>query len=330
MSKSAATRVNRVGLITIVAVVIAIATLLLTAVSPVSAMPSAESGVRATAVRTAAIPATTLYVNRTQSGGTYVHEYVTLNNSSSLTPLPYALTAANGCRWVTVLNLTEAANPASVFHVVTYDNVTTANASGTVITNAAHDSFRACTGSAYWVNYIYWSYSIYRFSAPTLNVSSEMTLGGFSDWTGRTSGPSNVSAPIGGGNVAQFLVSTNLTFTAVLPTSADGPQTCSFDGQTCTHTQFSFSSASYSTNVTQSSVIHFTSSSRLLVVDSYANWTVGYSVASVTTATEIGGFFSATSSVIQQVFVNFWYAWVLVLLVLIVLALADRGRRRRP
>ena len=84
--------------ITGVAAVTAAITLLFLSGIPLAgaAAPASRDGhqLSAAGVSPSAIGASQLYVNRSQSSGTYVKEFVTLNNSSTLTVLP--LNA--GCR----------------------------------------------------------------------------------------------------------------------------------------------------------------------------------------------------------------------------------------
>jgi hypothetical protein len=280
------------------------------------------------AVIPAALADTAIDLNRSQSSGTYVAEYVVLNNSTTLTALPAALTvAASTCKWVTVENLTEAAKPSSSFHNVEYANATVANGSGTVVTHS--DSFKVCGGSGMWINFVYWTFSIYEFSSTGLGVSSTVTLGGFSDWTGTTVAPANLSATIGPSAVAQFIVASNETFTATFPALVNGPTSCDFSGQLCSYTQYSYVSAADALNVTKSHTVAFTKASGLLVAAAYENWTVGYSSATVSTNTGVGGFFAGTDSVFQEVFVQFWYLWIVGLLVVALIVGMARNRKGR-
>ncbi|MGC2359231.1 MAG: hypothetical protein WA691_02865 [Thermoplasmata archaeon] len=277
----------------------------------------------------AVLAGATIDLNRSQTSGTYDPEYVSLNNTSTLTRIPVSLTVAVGsCRWVSVENGTEAAIPRSVFHNVEYANETTANASGTVLSHT--DGFRVCGGSGVWINYVYWTFSVYQFSAPTLGVNATLTLGGFSDWSGTTLAPPNVSEEIGPSTTAQFIVASNLTFMAILPTPVNGPNSCDYTGQVCSFTQYALVSATDVANTSVAAKIAFSKASGLPVNAAFENWTVGYSSAKVSDNTGVGGFFSDTQSFFNAVFVQFWYLWILLLLVVIVVALATRrkgGRR---
>ncbi|MGI0130386.1 MAG: hypothetical protein ACREEC_09595, partial [Thermoplasmata archaeon] len=252
---------------------------------------------------------TVIDLNRSQSpSSAYVPEYVALNNSTTLTKLPAFLTVlASTCEWVTVENLSEAALPASSFHNVQFYNVTGGNDSGTSITHA--NSFKVCGGTGLWINFVYWTYSIYRYSFTGLGVASTMTLGGFSDWSGTSIAPANVTAAIGPSDVASFKVASNLTFTAVLPAAVNGPNGCDTTGQICSYTQYSYVSAADASNVSKTRSIAFTAASGLRVTAAYENWTVGYSSTTVSDNTGLGGLFAGTDSFFQTVFVDFWYLW---------------------
>jgi len=278
----------------------------------------------------AALPSTAIDLNRSQSAGMYTPEYVTLNNSTSLVRLPALLTVtADTCKWVVVENLTTSASPASPFHNIEYANETADNASGTVLSHA--DAFRVCGGSGVWINFVYWTFSIYEFSATGLGVNATVTLGGFSDWGGTTVAPANVSARIGPDSVGKFTVASNLTFIATFEATVNGPNSCDYTGQVCSYTQYSFVSAADSANVSKSPRVVFSHASGLLVTGAYENWTVGYSSATISDNTGVGGFFADTSSFFQEVFVEFWYLWIVGLLGIgLVASVARRkGRGRR-
>ncbi len=317
---------GRLATITAAATVFAALALLLLTGAPLGSPLASQHEQAQGQFSTFAIATTTIYLNRSQSSGTYVSEWVTLNNSTTLTKLPATLTVvASTCRWVTPENLTQAASPASIFHNVQLHNVTSANDTGNLA--AKISGFDVCGGHQYWLNYVYWTYSVYRFAQTGLGVNATMHLGAFSDWPGTTTAPANVSATIGPNAVAQFIVATNLTFTAVLPTPVNGPTTCDATGQICSYEQYTYSTASDTTNVTTSASIVFSAASGLRVTAAYENWTVGYKSASVSANTQIGGFFSATNSAFQGIVVQFWYLWILVALVVIVIALVYHRRR---
>ena len=277
------------------------------------------------------IPNTVIYLNRSQSAGTYISEYVSLNNSTTLTKLPTTLTVvAATCKWVTVLNTTAAASPASIFHNVQYRNVTATNATGTVLAHGTTTSFKICGAAQAWVNYIYWSYSVYRFSAPTLGQNATMTVGGFSSWPGTSTGPANVSATIGPKTTAQFIIASNLTaFTVVFPKSATGATTCDVTGQICSYPTWSFVSAADLANTSASNSILFNAASGLRVTGAYENWTVGYHETNVSANTQLGGFFAQSGADFQSFIVTWWWAIVFLLLVIAPFAMIASQRRRR-
>ena len=275
-----------------------------------------------------ALANTAIDLNRSQSSGTYVNEYVTLNNSTTLTKLPAALTVVAGtCKWVTVANLTEAASPASAFHNVQFTNRTTGNATGTISGGGA-TAFKVCGGTGVWLNYIDWSYSIYGFTTATLGVAGTLKAT-FSDYPGTTTGPAAVTATLDSSSAVSLTVSSNLTFTVYLPSPVNGSHSCDYTKQVCSYTRYTFASATDGTNTSLVSTIAFTKASGLLVTNHYENWTVGYSSATIQDNTAIGGFFAGTTSEFQDVFVNFWYAWLFVAVFVGVLIAVRRKKGRR-
>ncbi len=275
-----------------------------------------------------ALANTAIDLNRSQSAGTYVNEYVTLNNSTTLTKLPAALTVvASTCKWVIVANLTEAASPASVFHNVQFHNVTSGNDTGNLADKGS--GFKVCGGTGVWINYVYWTYSVYQFSTTTLATNGTATVK-FSDYPGMTTGPSSVSAPFGSNYALDLTVATNLTFTVTLPYQTNSSATCADLGQVCSFTRYTFSAATDTTNTSASNVISFTVASKLLVTAAYENWTVSYTSASISANSGVGGFFESANTLFQQVVVQFWYLWILgMLVVALVGAIASHPKRRR-
>ena len=295
-----------------------------------------------------ALANTAIDLNRSQSAGTYAPEYVTVNNSTTLTKLPAVLTVtAATCKWIIVANYTAPSVPASVFHNVQFRNVTTGNDTGT--TSDSGHGFKICGGTGIWVNYVYWTYSIYQFSTTSLGTNGVVTVA-FGDYPGMTTGPAAISAPFGSGPVTsygpgvpppvcpaggcqgaglQLIVATNLTFTVTLPFQTNSSTSCSELGQVCSFTRYTFSAAADAANTSASNVIAFTAASKLLVTAAYENWTVSYTSASVSADTGVGGFFAGSSSLFQQVVVQFWYLWVVgLLIVALVGAIASKRRRR--
>lgn len=301
--------------------------------SPAQVSGSAVGSNAATAAHPvpSALADTLIDLNRSQSSGTYVNEYVLVNNGTTLYKLPASLSVtANACDWITIANTSEAANPASVFHEVQYQNVTTANATGTVEYGPSHTSFRACGGDLWWINYVDWSYSIYRFSTTTLPVNGTVTVGNFSVWPGTTTGPTAVKTNISDRTVVSFKIAANLTaFTVTFESPINGPQNCSDLGQVCGYTEYRFVSVFDSANTSSSSSVHFTRSDGLLVTDAYENWTVEYNTTSQSTSTGLGGFFTESTAIFERVIVGYWYLWVVLLLLVIAGSALSGSRRRR-
>lgn len=328
------TEKTRPTLITIAAVVLAALAFVLLAFAASTPPPQFQGravGPGNAELHTAIIPNTVIYLNRSQSGGTYVPEYVTLNNSSTLTKLPTTLTVvAASCRWVIVQNLTAASSPQSAFHNVQYRNVTSANASGTVQAKGITTAFKACGANAYFVNYVYWTYSIYRFASTGLGLNESISLTSFSKWPSTATGPANVTATLGPNSVAQFIVASNLTaFTLVIQPTVTGATTCDVTGQVCSYPQYTYVSSSDAANVTKLSKVVFNATDKLLASSAtYENWTVGFNTTTLSVNTAIGGFFASSNSFFQMVFVTFWWAWVVGLLAAAVIVAVVTRRRR--
>ena len=278
----------------------------------------------------AALPNTVIDLNESQSAGTYVYEYVTLNNLTTLTKLPVSLTVtAAACDWVIVANDTSAAIPASIFHNVQFHNITSGNNTGNLADKGT--GFKICGGGSVWLNYAYWTYSIYEFRAAGLGINGTIGVT-FGDWPGLTGGPSNVSAPFSNNYAFSLKVASNLSFVVTLPKTISSPTTCDATGQICSFTRYSLVASADTLNTTAASVIAFNATTSYRVTGAYENWTVGYSATTVQANTGLGGFFSDTSSFFQTVFVQFWYLWVLVLLgigLVAAVAANRKGRGRR-
>ncbi|MHB8351131.1 MAG: hypothetical protein ACYDFT_00305 [Thermoplasmata archaeon] len=275
--------------------------------------------------------ATELNISRSQSGaGTYVPEYVAFNNSSTLNKLPFFGTAINGCRWVTIENLTAPSAPKSPFHNVQYVNVTAANASGAIDAHQWQTSFRLCAGSAAWINYAYWTYGVYDFTTTGLVPSATATVT-FGAYPGTTAVPSTLTPSL---STVSLTIASNLSFSISFPSPVNSATTCDATGQICHYQAYSFVSASLTgtSTVNTTGTITYgklgTVTGYALVSAAYANWTAGYTNATVQANTAIGGFFSAGGSFFNQWIMQFWYLWFLVILVLVIVALAARGGRR--
>ena len=275
-----------------------------------------------------ALANTAIDLNLSEQGGApYQAEYVTVNNSTTLTKLPAALTVvASTCLWITIENLTEPLKAASVFHNLQFHNRTSANDTGSVAGGGA-SAFKICGGGSTWLNYQEWTYSIYQFSTASLGTNGTATVK-FSDYPGMTTGPAAVSAPFGTTYALSLKVATNLTFTVTLPEQTNSSTSCSELGQVCSLTRYTFSAATDTTNTSVSNVIAFTVASKLLVTAAYENWTVSYTSASISANTGVGGFFAGTSTAFQTYVVQFWYLWILGLLVVALVAAIASKRRR--
>jgi hypothetical protein len=296
-----------------------------------SAGPVTDGAHGLASVRPSGLATTVIDLNRSQSGGTYVAEYVTVNNGTTLHILPASLTVTAGaCDWITIQNLTVAATPASSFHNVQYRNVTIANASSTVKATMGTHSFDICGGSGWWINFVYWSFSIYDFTSTTLPVNGSIGFSAFSDWPGTSTAPPAFTANFGTSSAVSARIASNLTtFTVTLPTLVNGSTTCTDLSQVCSFEQYSFVSATDTANLSTSRVIVFSTASGLRVSGTWENWTVGYSAASISANTGTGAFFADTSTFVTEVFVQYYYLWILAVIVLIIVGVAASGSRRR-
>lgn len=300
---------------------------------------AAPGSTHAAVVMPASTPVTQIYVNRSQTSGTYVNEYVTLNNSSTLTKIPsgvITVKSATDCRWVTVQNLTTNAIPVSVFHNVQYRNVTSANASGTLTAGTSVTSFKICGGTANWVNFVYWTFGVYNFVTSTLPVNGTAKVA-FGAYPGTTATPASLSLAFGTKGAISLKVASNLSFQIVFPTSVNGATTCDFTQQVCSFPQYTFASGSGVVGTstfanTTGTITYGTVGSSLgfaKVSAQYANWTLGYSTTNISANTAVGGFFAATQGFFQTWFVNFVWVWVILLLLVIAIAAILMSRRRR-
>jgi hypothetical protein len=279
------------------------------------------------------LPTTTIDLNRSQSAGIYVPEYVALNNSTTLTKLPAALTVTAGtCKWVTVQNLTSAASPATVFHNVEYANETAANESGTLLSHSS--SFKVCGGAGVWINFVYWTFGVYVFDGTGLAVTPapKVVYVTYGDWPGVSAGPAPAMYPFSSTSDLSLTVASNLSFEVTF-SRYNTSTSCDVTGQVCAYTTYTFVSASSGASVNTTATLIFGTIAGVTgyakANSAYSNWTIGYTSATVNANTGLGGFFEDTSSFFSEVFVQFWYLWILVLLVVIVIALMGRDRRGR-
>lgn len=296
----------------------------------------AAVGTRA-AIHPAAIATTTIYVNRSQSAGTYVNEYVSLNNSSTLTKIPATLTVvASSCRWVTILNATVKVDS---FHSILYGSVSVGNATGTLYAGAGKSSYKICGGSASFVNYVLWTYSIYTFTAPTLGntVTSGAGTVGLGNLTLVYETPTgyagaaqvwlNKSYAFDVNHAVQIKIPINVSFQVSVPTTINQATTCDVTGQICNYQSWGLVSSTQAgtTNTTTKGALTFAQP----LSAAYVNWSSSYKSTNVSSNSAIGGAWVA--------FANWVFAWWLALLILFVLVIIGlayyerdgRHRRRR-
>ncbi len=306
------------------------ASVLLLSASPASAAPAAPGPTASAAP--AAIPANTAYLNLSESGTTYYHEYVTENNTSTIYRLPLVFTGK--FVWITVLNLTTAEG---TFHSINYAQVTAANDSGTVVATEAQSGFEIRALNQYWVDYTYWTYSIYGISAPTLSYDGFSATGTFratfGHYPGMTVGPAPINFTMNSSTIYDLKVSSNLTVSIVAPSSLSVPTGCTAFGVHCVTMVWDFeewSNASVGT-VTSGETLTLGGSGFTVKAGAYNNYTaVYYEPLNETGTNGTGGFILAQSiSVFDEVFVQFWYLWVLLIVGLLAYAYGTEGRRGR-
>lgn len=289
-------------------------------------------------VHVLATPATQIYINRSQSAGTYVKEFVSLNNSSTLTQLPYANTAiksANDCRWATVLNMTTKVD---AFHSIIYQELTSANGSGLVASSyrtpaggygsgvfAASFSFKICGGTAEWVAYQQWTFTVYGFFAPRLTNQTTMKIVYLTP-NGGTRTYYNTTFPFGANFAVSRQVPTNYSTQFALPTSVTGPVSTDFAGVTTTPS-WAFQSASLgspATNTSTSAVLTFAAQGAL-----YANWTAAYQQSNATGGNVVSAFFETSDAFIVAQATTIIILVALLVIVVAAVAVARRSRHRR-
>ncbi|HZY92221.1 MAG TPA: hypothetical protein VFG07_05565 [Thermoplasmata archaeon] len=270
------------------------------------------------------IPSTTIFLNRSQPSGTYVGEFVSLNNSSTPTRLPVALTVvASSCRWVSVLNTTTRVDS---FHSVLYAEVTVGNNTGTVLAGIATTTFKVCGGQAAFVDFTYWTFTDYGFAAPSLGLKSNLTLVWF-QFAGHAKAFVNRTFPIGGGFSVSLQMGTNESFEVDFPKVATGAASCNSIGA-CTTPSWTFSTAAIGNPATNSSLVPQLTFYQPTSA-SFQNWTAVYVETNASSTTSSGFFFVPTVNFLTLVFVDFWWAWVLLVLALVVVAAVWNGGRRR-
>ncbi|MFI5417810.1 MAG: hypothetical protein ACHQ2Y_02780 [Candidatus Lutacidiplasmatales archaeon] len=271
-----------------------------------------------------AIPSTTIFLNRSQSSGTYVGEFVSLNNSSTPTRLPVSITVvASSCRWVSVLNTTTRVDS---FHSVLYAEVTVGNNSGTVLAGIATTSLKVCGGQAAFVDFTYWTFADYAFFAPSLALKSNLTLVWF-QFAAHAKAFVNRTFPIGGGFAASLQMGTNESFEVDFPKTVSGAASCNSIGA-CVTPSWTFSTAAIGNPATNSSLVPQLTFYQPTSA-SFQNWTAVYAETNASSTTPSGFFFVPTVNFLTLVFVGFWWAWILLVLVLVVIAAAWSGARRR-
>ena len=316
-------------------VTLALLTALVLAVSPVASAASVpiQPSVPQAAIHEAAIPATQVYLNLSESGTSYYPEYFTLNNTSTVYRLPYVLTSRFS--WVTVLN---TSRPEGNFHSINYAQTTSANDSGTVVAPISQTGFEAHGGDAYWVDYTYWTYTIYGISAPTLNQNGFNAQGSFEavfgHYPGHTSGPANFTFQLNGTTSYDLKVSSNLTVELLAPPTVSLAGGCTAFGAHCVTLVWDFESWNSGSTVESSATSLDLGGTGLPVTPAaYQNYSAVYHdpINETGTSGTGGAFIAAGISAFNLVFLQFWYVWILLVVVLLGYAFGrdKRSSRRR-
>lgn len=290
-------------------------------------------------LRTDVIAATQLYLNRSvhsavgTSAFTYPKEFVTLNNSTTLTGIPVLLTvkSATDCRWVTVQLPSNVSTGATTFTTNIYQNVTGANNSGAVVAAQTVLSFKACGGSAYFVNWLNQGYGIFDFNSnvgvnATATVVFTQPAGAVRSWT-------NTTLKWQSGKTLVVKVAAGAIWRIAFNSTVSGPTSCTaFSGnQICSYQLWTFTSLAFTgtgaANTSTNPVLTFQSAAT--VQGTWSNWSLSYASSNVTLNTPTGAFLVLGGGFLTMVFVNFWWAWLLLLIVVtIVYATWHRGGRR--
>ncbi|HEV2316256.1 MAG TPA: hypothetical protein VGV89_01605 [Thermoplasmata archaeon] len=341
MEKTKGGKRARLSVITVAAAVLAVALLALVPQGP--SVERSQLGYSLPriqlAVNPAGVPANQFDINRSQSSGTYVSEWVSLNNSSSLSKLPL-ITTANGCKWVTVLNLSVKVN---TFNFVKPAQVTSGNNTGTIILGLGSTnfpSFKACAGSTYFVDYTLWVYADYIFSA--IGLGNSQTTGtiaakGLANLTLVSQTPTgyagakiiflNQTFAFDVNHAVSILVPTNTSFQVTVPALVTGATTCDITGQICSYPQWTFSSATKvgTTNVSTKNTLTFAQP----LTATFNNWTASYTNASIGINTPTGAFFVGVGSFWSTFFVALWWVWIVIILVAVAIAVIVSGHHGR-
>jgi hypothetical protein len=337
MKQNADGKRARLWTITGAATVFAVLFLLLLTAAPPTAtgLPHGEvPGASASAVRTAlavpdATPATQIYINRSQTSGSYVAEYIQLNNSSTLHAIPYSLTSIDGCRWVQVVNESTAVG---TFHAVVYNNVTKSNGTSMIVAQNWQSAFDVCAGAAVWVNYDYWTYGIYDFSTATLGASGKITVT-FGKYPGSTAIPNPIVVGFDNDESLALKVSSNLTFTVAFPLFANSTNVSTSTGGS--HFEYEFVSATYveGTTVNKTGTVVFGKGYASLASATWSNWSIAYTNTTVTFTTPTGAFILEFDNFWQTWIVDYAVYWIFGIIIAVVLLAVyvgvENGRKRR-
>lgn len=174
-----------------------------------------------------------------------------------------------------------------------------------------------------------------NISAPTLYNSGFNALGQFEaifgNYPGLNVGPKSVFFNVSGTLTYALSYPSNVTAYIVAPSTVTVPTGCTAFGAHCTSKVWDFSAWEEGTSTVSSSTTLQLGGTNGLPVSagSYANYTAVFNDPLNETGTSGtgGALIAGTASLFDTVFVQFWYAWLLVVVILVVGAgYAESGR----
>ena len=156
----------------------------------------------------------------------------------------------------------------------------------------------------------------------------------FGNYPGLNSGPKSIAFNVSGTITYSLSYPFNVTAYILAPSSVTVPTGCTAFGSHCTSKVWDFSSWDEGASIVSSSpTLQLGGANGLPVTaGSYANYTaVFHDPLNETGTSGTGGaLIAGTVSLFDTVFVQFWYAWLLVLVILVAgVGYAESGRSRR-
>ena len=177
-----------------------------------------------------------------------------------------------------------------------------------------------------------------NISAPSLSNDGFNAQGQFEatfgNYPGLNSGPKNVLFNVSGTTTYSLSYPSNVTAYILAPSSVTVPTGCTAFGSHCTSKVWDFSSWDEGASVVSSSpTLQLGGTNGLPVTaGSYTNYTAVFNDPLNETGTSGAGgaLIAGTTSLFDTVFVQFWYAWLLVVVALVAVAgYAESGKSTR-